>query len=282
MTSNLSHSLDHDLPIDVKSVGVRWFHPIGFCINRPKGISDYSFVQWVTPTRVAIDGNTTDERPGGCIIYRPGDPQWYGGGAFTPFGNNWFHFNGPVVADMLEECELPLNEPFYLRDDSFIEQTLQLLLWESMRERFAWKRVLSAHAELFFVEAARTLMDDSSRRRSARNIELQGKFMDFHEKLKATCAEPWTLALMASELHLSVSQFSRLYREFFKSKPIDDLIGMRINMAEYYLRATSMPINHIANMAGFTDIYYFSRVFKTKTGQTATAYRKLYNSGEVD
>ena len=278
MTDGVEQGEADTVAIEVKSVGVRWFHPIGFCIDRPNGHPDYTFVQWLTPTYVSAGSPDSLERPGGCIVYSPGSRQWYSGDAFTPFGNNWFHFNGVDIPKVFEEYGIPLDCPFHLRDDSFIESILQLLLWESMGKRMGWRRVLSAHASLFFVEAGRALMHDGSRYRSARNMELHSKFEDFREKLKAECTEPWTLALMAEKLHLSVSQFSKLYREFFAAKPVDDLIGMRIAMAEYYLRTTSIPISQIASMSGFTDIYYFSRVFKAKTGRTATMYRNQYHS----
>lgn len=234
-------------------------------------------MQWLNPALVAVNGRMTPERPGGCIIYRPGDPHSYGADAFTPFGNNWFHFSGPGVPGLIEECSLPVNRPFHLRDQSFVEPALQLFLRESMGKRFAWRRTLSAHINLFFVEMARALLPDGVRHRSARNMERRDKFEDFRERLKGNCAEQWTLAKMAGELHLSVSRFSALYREFFDAKPVDDLIGMRITLAEYYLRTTNIPISYIANLCGFADIYYFSRVFKAKTGKTATAFRNLHH-----
>ncbi len=260
--------------IDVRSVGVRWFHPGGFVIDRPTGVQEYSFVQWLTPSVIKINGETLQERPGGCIIYRPKQTQWYGSDIFTPFGNNWMHFLGPVVEPLIEEYSLPVNRPFYLKDDTFIEPALRFLLKESMSKKPGWRVLLSIHTCAFFIEMHRSLsQEEEIKPQSARSLELLEKFESFREHLKDHCTEHWTLGRMANELHLSPSRFSKLYRDFFDAKPIDDLIHMRISLAEYYLRASHMPVNYIANLCGFSDSYYFSRLFKAKTGQTASAFR---------
>lgn len=264
---------DFNLGVEIKSVGVRWFHPGGFVIDRPSGIGDYTFVQWLTPTIVKIDGKTLQERPGGCIVYRPRDPQWYGSDIFTPFGNNWFHFSGEKALALLEESRIPINSPAYLRDDSIVESYLRLFLRESMTKRSGWKTVASSYASVFFIEMGRNIRAETGNPMSARNLELLEKFEQFREKLRERCAEHWTLNRMAGELHLSASRFSKLYRDFFDAKPVDDLIHMRIALAEYYLQNTNLPINYISASCGFSDTYYFSRLFKARTGKTASSFR---------
>lgn len=259
--------------IDIKSVGLRWVHPGGFIVDRPGGSGDYAFMQWLTPAILRIGDTMRQERPGGCIVYRPDDRQWFGSDVFTPFGNNWFHFHGPLAAHLLEECQIPLNRPLYLRNPAFIEPALGLFLRESMAKQPNWRRMLSAHACAFLIELGRSLRDDAARPKSARNMEMLEKFEAFRDAMKDRCAEPWTLARMAGELYLSTSRFSNLYREFFGAKPMDDLIRMRINLGEYYLGTTNMPVGYIAGLCGFADTYYFSRQFKAKTGKTASSFR---------
>lgn len=259
--------------IVVKSVGLRWFHPGGFVVDRPNGLPDWTFVQWLTPTVVKIGDASRVEPAGGCLFYRPGDPHWYGSDIFTPFGNNWFHFNGPAVAGIMTECGIPLNQPIQLRNDDFIETSIRTFLRESMSERSGRHYALSAHALLFLVEFGRMLSGVKAATHSARNLELREKFDLFRERLREQCAEAWTLGRMAGELHLSPSRFSNLYRQFYDAKPVDDLIRMRLELAGYYLRGTTMSVNYIANLCGFTDIYYFSRMFKAKMGVTASVFR---------
>jgi hypothetical protein len=44
------------------------------------------------------------------------------------------------------------------------------------------------------------------------------------------------------------------------------------------LRTTNESLNSIASRLGFCDAFHFSRVFKTETGNSPSAYRKLAQS----
>lgn len=259
--------------ITIRSVGMRWYHPGGFVIDRPNGHQDWTFIQWLTPTILKIDGKTRVETPGGCIFYAPGQVQWYGSDVFTPFGNNWLHFNGPAVSTAFMDLGIPLNQALRPKNDDFIDQFFRIFMRESMSTQPGRHQAQSAQVMLFLVEFGRILQKSRERTQSVRNIELKEKFEKFRERLRELCIEPWTVSKMAQELHLSPSRFSNLYREFFDAKPVDDLIRMRLDLAGYYLSTTTQPINYVAGLCGFTDIYYFSRLFKAKMGLTPTAFR---------
>lgn len=266
----------HTLDLEVKSVGVRWYHPAGFLVDRPNGSGDYAFMQWLTRARIKIDGVVTVEREGGCILFRPDDPQWFGGDVFTPFGNNWFHFQGTRAGPLLEECGLPVNQVIRLRDDSFVEPILSLLKRECMEQPLLWRRMAASAVERLFVEMARAIGGVSVRLKSNREAGLKAVFEELRREMQDRSADPWTLNDMAERVHLSPSRFGRLYREFFGANPVDDLIRMRIAKAEYYLCMTNIPVGGVADLCGFSDVYYFSRQFKNKTGETPSAYRLLH------
>ncbi len=266
-----------DFPtVEVKSVGIRWYHPAGFRVDRPLGSQDYAFMQWLTPALLIVAGEERREREGGCIVYRPDDPQCFGGDLFTPFGNNWFHFHGPMAGKLLDACGIPLNQPLHLRDSSFIEPLLNMFQRENLNQARLWRLMIGSGVERFFIEMAREIGSGASvRLKSARSAELRERFVALRDSMRERSAEPWTLKDMADSVYLSQSRFSQLYREFFDANPIDDLIRMRIAKAEYYLCLTNMPLAQVAALCGFSDYYYFSRQFKNKTGESPTSYRLL-------
>ena len=48
----------------------------------------------------------------------------------------------------------------------------------------------------------------------------------------------------------------------------------RLQMASQYLSSTRKTISEIAAMCGFSDQFYFSRVFRRHFGQSPLRYRK--------
>ncbi|MDR0362233.1 MAG: AraC family transcriptional regulator [Planctomycetota bacterium] len=276
MSKNASSRSGRPPGIEIKSVGIRWFHPAGFLVDRPRGSGDFAYMQWLTPCRMRVNGVEATEKPGGCIVFRPDDPQWFGSDAYNPFGNTWFHFHGADAARLLDDCGIPLNQAIRLRDDSFVEPLLNLFTREIMSRPRHWRLMAASAAMRFFVEAARSMAGISVRIKSPRSAELKEVFDGLREKLRDRCVEPWTLREMAAQAYLSTSRFSSLYREFYGVNPIDDLIRMRLAKAEYYLCMTNLPVGNIAELCGFSSAYYFNRQFKGKIGETPGHYRLLH------
>ena len=84
----------------------------------------------------------------------------------------------------------------------------------------------------------------------------------------------WTLDSMAKLTCYSVRHFIFLYKKLYKKTPVDDLIDQRINMAKFMLNNEVMPLSKIAFLCGFNSPYYFSRIFKQRTGFSPTDYKK--------
>lgn len=65
-----------------------------------------------------------------------------------------------------------------------------------------------------------------------------------------------------------------VFRREFGRSIIDYLIELRIDEAKRLLIEGSLDMGRVAELSGFQDANYFSRVFKKRTGQTPTGYRK--------
>lgn len=74
--------------------------------------------------------------------------------------------------------------------------------------------------------------------------------------------EKVTLAELASQLNLSKEQFSRFFRQAFRRSPLQYLTQMRLQKACRLLTKGDMTMSEIAEVCGFDNSNYFSRVFK--------------------
>lgn len=79
---------------------------------------------------------------------------------------------------------------------------------------------------------------------------------------------------LARQLGLSLSGFRKQFRKVTGVPPGQYQQQIRINKACELLRQTVLPIGEIATRLGFESIFYFSRIFKHKTGLSPSDYRK--------
>jgi len=70
--------------------------------------------------------------------------------------------------------------------------------------------------------------------------------------------------------------FRKLFKAFYGMPPNQYLISLRLNEAKKLLENDIAPINKIAEMLGFSNKCYFSRLFKEKTGFSPNEYRDFF------
>lgn len=79
---------------------------------------------------------------------------------------------------------------------------------------------------------------------------------------------------IADRVNLNISYLSREFKKYKGSTPIEYLTQLRINKAKQLLTDESdLKFKDIAPLVGFSNQYYFSRVFKFITGLTPTEYK---------
>ncbi|MEC0213155.1 AraC family transcriptional regulator [Paenibacillus ehimensis] len=87
-------------------------------------------------------------------------------------------------------------------------------------------------------------------------------------------AEPVTLHSLASLFQCSVRQLQRLFKARLQLGPMEYLMQVRMQNAKAMLRQTDAPLQHIAESVGYSDGYYFSRMFKKYVGVSPLLYRE--------
>ena len=73
---------------------------------------------------------------------------------------------------------------------------------------------------------------------------------------------------------VSVRYFNKLFAVYFGVSPREYIIRLRLDAAQNLLSSTVQTVSEIASACGFTDVYYFSKVFRKLTGMTPSEYRK--------
>jgi AraC-like DNA-binding protein len=86
--------------------------------------------------------------------------------------------------------------------------------------------------------------------------------------------EKLTIADVAAEVGLSPFTVLRQFRAATGTTPYAYLLNLRLEQAKRLLSTSPAAIESVANAVGFDDLAHFSRWFKRRTGQSATAYRR--------
>lgn len=105
-----------------------------------------------------------------------------------------------------------------------------------------------------------------------------------NEKIRSTVAymeinymnNDLTVPILANHARMSEVHFRRLFREIYLITPIQYLTQLRINRAKDLLKGGDYPISRIAEMTGYSSVYYFSQAFKKEIGISPSRFTKEY------
>ena len=86
--------------------------------------------------------------------------------------------------------------------------------------------------------------------------------------------KPISVEQYAKEHRMSANWFIYNFREQMKRSPKQYLISLRIAAAKEYLARTDKSVGEIANLVGYENALYFSRLFKKYTGQPPSEYKR--------
>lgn len=78
---------------------------------------------------------------------------------------------------------------------------------------------------------------------------------------------------LARKAGVTKSYFFRAFKKAFGMPPLSYQQMLRIEAAKTLLRATTLNCGEIAFRSGFTDVYFFHRIFKKHTGLTPKQFR---------
>ncbi len=94
-------------------------------------------------------------------------------------------------------------------------------------------------------------------------------YMDLHFQEK-DCLEQAIIQSQVGERH-----FNNLFRNAFHITPNCYITGKKIEHAKTLLSIDGLHLSGISDACGFSDVYYFSKVFKKETGITPSKWRHM-------
>ena len=87
-----------------------------------------------------------------------------------------------------------------------------------------------------------------------------------------------TISLNDLSSHIAMSQrnMNRLFKKEVGLTVYDYFLNQKIQLVKTMLINTNLSVKEISQKLTFSDVYYFSNLFKKKTGYSPTKYRKMF------
>jgi AraC-like DNA-binding protein len=87
---------------------------------------------------------------------------------------------------------------------------------------------------------------------------------------------------LALELNMGYSHFRKMFKKYSGESPLQYHNNIRLQRAKKMLTGTNKSIKLIASETGFQSVYYFTRLFKKKTGITPSEVRQEMEASEEE
>lgn len=240
----------------------------GFLINRPNGHPQYTFLHFLTPIDILIDGKTVHTQPHACIIYRPNEKQFFS--AKENLLHDWIHFDG-IPDNFFSSLSLRTGTPYYPQFPDFITRIIRETENEFYQSSYKSEELLDLKIRELFIKFARAVREEIA---PPVDKDTKETFRRLRTEMFLRLSEPWTAEKMAKFVGLSQSRFFYVYKTLFGVTPTNDLIQAKINAAKNALLAGNVSVSEIAENLGYQNVTHFLRQFKKETGFSPSAYRK--------
>jgi AraC-like DNA-binding protein len=223
---------------------------------------------------VEVNGRKSHLRKGELLIIPRNQRHKYWAADDNPWSIYWMHFRGensnyyvdriPNVAETVTVEYAVQQEAIRLFRDCLATLESGYALPTLIYAAQSAQHILSL---LLFRNAALPMAERAERRRM--KCEAIVDFM--HSNL----SESFQLEDFASRAEISVSHFSEMFREQTHHSPMSYFTQLKIRSACRLLDFTAKPVKVVAMETGYSDPYYFSRVFKKVMGISPDKYRAI-------
>lgn len=226
-----------------------------------------------TPATVFTKQGPMRATPGTCFVKSPNFSERISApkkGGQTVISDWLYLYPNMEIKSYLHQLEIPTNVLIFGNREDLLERDIKRILDERNKELPYYEKAVHIQVEALLIKLARAAkqaqMTAYERKYEPELISLRNHIYDHLEN-------DWSLETMAQYLNISQSRFSIVYKQYFQTSPIKDLNKMRIERAKVLLLSTSMKIEEIAQISGFKNEYYFSKVFKKIEGIPPGKYR---------
>lgn len=200
---------------------------------------------------------------GEVMIIEPGHHYAYQSEGYTTY--LWVHFTGFEAGELARLAVGQPNVKKYIGVQEGIKDCFQKLFHEFIIHDEATEQLSVCMLKEILLLTGRYAKMDKGKGAPLKAIE----YLHRHYRDDIGMEQ---LALLEN---VSCTTFRNIFRKHTGESPNEYLISLRITEACRLLTQTRMSVSEIAGEVGYSDPYYFSRLFKKKMGMPPLKYRNF-------
>lgn len=261
--------------------GDLYLHSLGFfaharhhAVSHPKGCEQHIFLYCTEGEGwIILNGKSYTLSAHQFIILPPSVAHSYGASPTQPWSLYWACYQGKKAALYAEKFYRPTPVP--PSDTSRITERIRLFdeIYTILQQGFSVDNL--NYANICFAHFLATFRFIDSYRQGKKPGEYAaGVIHRLTYYMNENLDKKLTIPQMAAYAGYSPSYFYRKFLQETGYAPMDYFIRLKISSACMYLIKTDLKINQVAQLLGYTDAYYFTRIFTKIVGLSPTDFRK--------
>ncbi len=259
-------------------------HTPDYRYDCPAALDDTCLIMcFRTPVMILTRNGLETGEPGCCIIHSLEFREYHYSvfGSHEGFRNDWLKADFKTVSGMIGDLKLPYDTLLPTGRPDLLESGIAAIREELENPDGFSATSIRLHLHLLLLAIKRAHGDEAHRQAMLTQLEREYDpvFRQIRAQLRREYAREYHIADLASRAGLSPERFSALYRKLFGSSPYAEMIDARMIAAKRLLSSTSLTVKEIADRCGWSDQYYFSRLFKEKCAVSPRDFRQQYRTG---
>lgn len=240
------------------------FEPFSYDTYNCQGRDDY-FLIYVTDGifNTKINDTVYQLKKGAVVLYPPKYKYHYWGE--PPSKYLCAHFTGSHAEKILTDLGFP-SEPYVF--ESEFSPKIKSLFDKMVEQNLAKAPFLQYSLACLLEEILLTVAIERIKSHGYRTFKKSIKYI--HENYTKKIKVPYLAQLEG----LSNSRYITLFSKEMGKTPSEYILELRLDRARELLLATDMEIGLIGTYSGYSDQYFFSKIFKKHMGMPPQEFRK--------
>jgi AraC-like DNA-binding protein len=216
-----------------------------------------------------IDRTPRSIEAGTVFMLFPEVWHWFSPTLKTGWDEYWVGFDGSYPYALVEEGFYTPKEPVFTvgLHDSLLKHFLNII--DLVHREPPGYQLQAGAAVVQILADILAIMRQNRQSSEAEQIVQKAKFIFEENKYAAIEMES-----IAQSLGLDYPQFRRIFKDYTGLPPYQYFLQIKINKAKSLLREQHFTVKEVAHMLSFENQYYFSRLFKRKTGITPSRWQR--------